>query len=94
MQDAEPPTTTVDQAKLTEVNNNADTQPISSNTRPPQLGNDATDAALAENYRQKAEYMRNLAKKYPDDPEYLANAKQYDEWAAHRQALADGTTTQ
>ena len=93
VQDATPPTTTVDQAKLAEVNNTAPTQPISSNTRPPQLGNDATDAALAENYRQKAEYMRNLAKKYPDDPEYLANAKQYDEWAAHRQAIANGTAT-
>ena len=93
VQDAAPPATTVDQAKLAEVNNTAPTQPISSNTRPPQLGNDATDAALAENYRQKAEYMRNLAKKYPDDPEYLANAKQYDEWAAHRQAIANGTAT-
>jgi hypothetical protein len=38
--------------------------------------------------------MRNLATKYPDDPEYLDNAAQYDQWAARRQALADGTSTQ
>ena len=35
VQDAAPPTTTVDQAKLTEVNNNADTQPISAATETP-----------------------------------------------------------
>lgn len=34
VQDAAPPTTTVEQAKLAEVNNTADTKPISANTEP------------------------------------------------------------
>jgi hypothetical protein len=79
---------------LARVRDTAPTQTIDVNTRPPQLGNDATDAQLAQNYRQKATYMRNLAKKNPDNPEYLDNAAQYDQWAARRQALADGTSNQ
>jgi membrane-bound ClpP family serine protease len=79
---------------LSRVRDTAPTQAIDANTRPPQLGNDATDAQLAQNYKQKATYMRNLAKKYPDNPEYLENAAQYDQWAARREALANGTSNQ
>jgi hypothetical protein len=92
--DNPPPVESKSQSDLRSVKDTAPTQPIDANTRPPQLGNNATDAQLAQNYRQKAAYMRNLATKYPDDPEYLDNAAQYDQWAARRQALADGTSTQ
>ena len=92
---SEPPPAQADlRSPLARVRDTAPTQTIDVNTRPPQLGNDATDAQLAQNYRQKATYMRNLAKKNPDNPEYLDNAAQYDEWAARRQALADGTSNQ
>jgi hypothetical protein len=82
-------TTTKEQRTLAQVNKDAPTETINANNRPPQLGPNATDAELAQNYRQKADYQRDLAKKYPDNPEYLANAKQYDEWAARRQTLAN-----
>jgi hypothetical protein len=92
---SEPPAAQADlRSPLARVRDTAPTQTIDVNTRPPQLGNDATDAQLAQNYRQKATYMRNLAKKNPDNPEYLDNAAQYDQWAARRQALADGTSNQ
>jgi hypothetical protein len=92
---SEPPPDQADlRSPLARVRDTAPTQTIDVNTRPPQLGNDATDAQLAQNYRQKATYMRNLAKKYPDNPEYLDNAAQYDQWAARREALANGTSNQ
>ena len=92
---SEPPPAQADlRSPLAKVRDTAPTQTIDVNTRPPQLGNDATDAQLAQNYKQKATYMRNLAKKYPDNPEYLENAAQYDEWAARRQALANGSSNQ
>jgi hypothetical protein len=91
----EPPAPQADlRSPLARVRDTAPTETINVNTRPPQLGNDATDAQLAQNYRQKATYMRNLATKYPDNPEYLENAAQYDEWAARRQALANGSSNQ
>jgi hypothetical protein len=91
----EPPAPQSDlRSPLSRVRDTAPTQAIDANTRPPQLGNDATDAQLAQNYKQKATYMRNLAKKYPDNPEYLENAAQYDQWAARREALANGTSNQ
>ena len=92
---SEPPEPQADlRSPLARVRDTAPTETISVNTRPPQLGNDATDAQLAQNYKQKATYMRNLAKKYPDNPEYLENAAQYDQWAARREALANGGSNQ
>jgi hypothetical protein len=93
IQNATPPVENQSQAELRNVNNTAPTQVIDANTRPPQLGNDATDAQLAENYRQKAVYVRNQANQLAatgGDPTALNEAAaQYDEWAARRQALAN-----
>ena len=90
---ATPPVESTSQADLRNVKDTAPTQTIDANTRPPQLGNDATDAQLAQNYRQKAVYVRNQANQLAatgGDPTALNEAAaQYDEWAARRQALAN-----
>ena len=85
---------------LARVRDTAPTQTIDVNTRPPQLGNDATDAQLAQNYRQKATYFQNLANKASasGDSELAAAYQEqvpvYQGYAARRQALADGTSNQ
>lgn len=98
IENATPPVESQSQADLRSVRDTAPTQTMDVNTRPPQLGNDATDAQLAQNYRQKAAYVRNQANKLAatgGDPTALNEAAaQYDDWAAHRQALADGKSNQ
>ena len=95
IQNATPPVENQSQAELRNVNNTAPTQVIDANTRPPQLGNDATDAQLAENYRQKAAYLDNQAKESErlglsaTAEQNRIYAEQYREWAARRQALAN-----
>lgn len=90
IENADAPVESPTQADLRTVKDTAPTQTMTVNTQPPQLGNDATDAQLAQNYRDKAAYLRNLAVKYPDLAQtYLDQAAQYDEWAARRQALAN-----
>jgi hypothetical protein len=98
---SEPPPAQADlRSPLARVRDTAPTQTIDVNTRPPQLGNDATDAQLAQNYRQKATYLDNQAKESErlgltaTAEQNRIYAEQYRDWAARRQALADGTSNQ
>ena len=98
---SEPPPAQADlRSPLARVRDTAPTQTIDVNTRPPQLGNDATDAQLAQNYRQKAAYLENQAIRSEQlglpatAAEERLYAEQYREYAARRQALADGTSNQ
>jgi len=96
----EPDAESQEQSDLRSVRDTAPTETISVNTRPPQLGNDATDAQLAQNYRQKAAYFQNEANKArasgnPGLAEaYEEQVPVYQGYAARRQALADGGSNQ
>jgi hypothetical protein len=100
VQDAAPQVTNIDQAKLAEVNNTAPTQVIDTKHLPPSLGNDATDAALAENYRYKAQWFaakaaEERANGYPATADsYQEQVAVYEGYAARRQAMANGTLTE
>jgi hypothetical protein len=98
---SEPPPAQADlRSPLARVRDTAPTETISVNTRPPQLGNDATDAQLAQNYRQKATYFQNLADKARASGDaglaesYEEQVPVYQGYAARRQALADGGSNQ
>lgn len=97
---SEPPVESKSQADLRNVRDSAPTQAIDADTRPPQLGNDATDAQLAQNYRQKATYFQNLADKAKASGNaelaaaYEEQVPVYQGYAARRQALADGQSNQ
>jgi hypothetical protein len=100
IENATPNVETPTQADLRSVKETAPTQTMNVNTQPPQLGNDATDAQLAQNYRQKAAYFQNLADKASASGNadlaaaYQEQVPVYQGYAARRQALADGTSTQ
>ena len=100
IENADPAVETPAQTNLRNVRDTAPTQTMDVNTRPQQLGNDATDAQLAQNYRQKAAYLDNQAKEserlgLPATAEQnRIYAEQYREWAARREALANGTSNQ
>lgn len=97
---SEPPLESQSQSDLRSVRDTAPTQTIDVNTRPPQLGNDATDAQLAQNYRQKAAYFQNEANKARASGNtglaeaYEEQVPVYQGYAKRRQSLADGTSTQ
>lgn len=100
VQEVETPVTNVEQAKLAEVNNTAPTQTIDTKHLPPSLGNDATDAALAENYRYKAQWFAaKAAEERANGSPATADSYQeqvavYEGYAARRQAMANGTLTE
>jgi hypothetical protein len=98
VQDTVPPVTTPDQAKLAAVNDTAPSQMIDTKQLPPSLGNDATDAALAENYRYKAQWFATKAEeaRAAGSPaladSYQEQVAVYEGYAARRQAMANGST--
>ena len=95
-QDAVTPVPSKTQQDLSKVNETAPTQAVNQTNQPPQLGNNATDAALAQNYREKRDYLTGKAQEAEANGDtananqYYNDAAQYDKWASTRQQRANG----